>query len=158
MSTPIVITRDKVKRGWSDLEPKIAIAGVVGFLAVVALIVAKQFAIDLPPEVATAGGIAFALLAGYLTPSAGTVVTTRTEGAVTTESHSAPTVTTVSTPIQAPAPAPVQVPVTTAPVADEPGFTQVLQPDEQPTEVVQPTYSRGASILGLLGQNRDDQH
>lgn len=163
MSEPIVITRDKVHRGWSDLEPKIAIAGVAGFAAIIALIVAKQFNITLPSEVASVIPASFALLCGYLTPSSGTVVTRRTDGATTTESHSAPTVTTVSTPIQAPAPAapivPVQaastIPATSTGTTDQPGFTQVLtSPDEQATEVVNPPYSRGASILSQLGQNR----
>lgn len=98
MSDPIIITRDKVQRGWSDLEPKIAIAGAVGFLSLVGVLVANSLDVKLPPEVMASIPICLGVLCGYLTPSSGTVITKQTINGKVEESHTGASVTTFTAP------------------------------------------------------------
>lgn len=104
----VTVTRTLVKRGWSDIEPKIAFGLVSGGIASVALNIATAYGIHIPVDVQNEIPYALAVLGGYLTPSVGTTITQPTNSKVLTETHSGNTVTTVTAPtaIQPAAPAP----------------------------------------------------
>lgn len=98
----VTVTRTLVKRGWSDIEPKIAIGIATGSIAtgLVAFLqpVAKSYGIDVPESVWAGIPLFVSMLGGYITPSVGTTITQPTNDKVTTETHSGPVVTTVTAP------------------------------------------------------------
>lgn len=109
MNDPIVVTRELVKRGWSDIEPKLVTALASGAATAFLVGVAKAYGVTIPESVISAAPLFAALLIGYLTPSVGTTVTKKIAGNGTiTEAHSGAVVSTFTAPtkIQPTAPAP----------------------------------------------------
>ena len=168
MSDPIVITRELVKRGWSDFEPKLITGLLTGSAAAFIASVLSTYGIHLDALQQNFIAVACFFLGGYLTPSTGTAVTKRIDAGIReVETHSGPTVTTVTgpTPVQASVPTPIQQSTPGVFTKVMPGST-VADPSVQgpsvpvptdpnaPTQVLAPPYSRGASILDQLGQNR----
>lgn len=103
MNDPIVVTRELVKRGWSDIEPKLVTALASGAATAFLVGVAKAYGITIPEQVISAAPLFAALLIGYLTPSVGTTVTKKLDSNGTqVEKHSGSVITTVtaSTPVQ----------------------------------------------------------
>jgi hypothetical protein len=112
MSDPIVITREIVKRGWTDFEPKIITGLLTGGAATFLTGLLGQYGIVLDPTSQKLVVVALYFVGAYLTPSTGQTFT-RTiskdlNGLVqSVEQHTGNTVSTVTgaTPVQAPAPA-----------------------------------------------------
>lgn len=127
-SSPIIVTRDLVKRGWSDFEPKIVAGGITGSVGAFLVPIAAGFGIHLSTIQANYLCVAIFFLGAYLTPSAGTTVTSSApptfgaSAATRRETHSGNSVTTVTgaTPIQSPAPSFTQTIAPDEPVADAP--------------------------------------
>lgn len=139
MSDPIVITRELVKRGWSDFEPKLITGLLTGSVAAFIVSLLGQYGVHLSAMQDSFLSVGCFFVGGYLTPSTGTAVTKRiSAGVQEVEQHSGQTITTITgpTPIQTPSGA----------------FTKVLSGDDtsKPTEVLAPPYSRGGSILDQL--------
>jgi hypothetical protein len=166
MSNPIVITRDTVSRPWAELDPKIAVALITGFLALIAVIVAHALGVKLPVEVYSVIPLSFAILCGYFTKGTGTTVTQfGPDGTkVSEETHHGPTVTTVSTPIQAPAPDPsVLASARAAAQAIPPAtsFTETLngtEPEDSKDTVVLPPTPGAAFFAARANQSSIDDH
>lgn len=106
----VTVSRTLVKRGFSDIEPKVAFALISGGIASVILNIATAYGLKLPLEVQNEIPYIFAVLGGYLTPSVGTTITNNRDvnnhTEVQSETHSGNVVSTItnSTPIQAAAP------------------------------------------------------
>lgn len=153
MSDPIVITRELVKRGWSDFEPKLITGLLTGSVAAFLVSLLAQYGIHLSSLQENFIAVACFFVGGYLTPSTGTAVTKRIDaGLREVEQHSGPVVTTVT------APTAIQQPSTPIQQTSPGVFTKVIQPenpDEKPTEVL-PPYSRGQSILSAIQQNTQE--
>lgn len=128
MSNPIVITRELVKRGWSDFEPKLITGLLTGSAAAFIVSMLSTYGIHLSGLQENFVSVACFFLGGYLTPSTGTAVTKRIDaGLAEVEQHSGPVMTTVT------APTPVQKPAT---LADQ--VAQVQQKRASFTEIVDP--------------------
>jgi hypothetical protein len=107
MNDPIVVTRNLVKRGWTDFEPKVITGLLSGSLVAFLTGILGQYGITLDPvqqKYLVVGGY---FLGAYLTPSSGTQITRTISDDIKkvvkeVETHSGATVTTVtnSTPIQ----------------------------------------------------------
>ncbi len=108
MNDPIVVTRELVKRGWSDIEPKLVTALASGAATAFLVGVAKAYGVNIPESVISAAPLFCALLIGYLTPSVGTTVTKKIAGNGTiTEAHSGAVVSTFTAPTKIQVTAPV---------------------------------------------------
>lgn len=168
MSDPIVITRELVKRGWSDFEPKL-ITGLLSGSASAVIISFIANYVHLQAWQEQAIGIACFFVGGYLTPSTGTAVTKRIDsGLREIEQHrgNSVTVVTAATPVQAPMPAPpssatfTQVLADDTPHSDDRATAIMPSPDNVPTEVapsVSPQYARSASILDAIKNRQEGQ-
>lgn len=145
MSDPIVITRELVKRGWSDFEPKLITGLLSGGVSTFITSILGQYGIHLDATMQKIIVVGCFFLGGYLTPSTGTAVTKRIDNGIReVEQHTGSTVTTVT------GPTPVQTPSAFTAVVT--GDTPPATPDSTPT--VQ--YSRGASILDQLPSAKDN--
>lgn len=144
MSEPIVITRELVKRGWSDFEPKLITGLLTGSVAAFLVSILSTYGVHLSALQENFIAVACFFLGGYLTPSTGTAVTKRIDaGLREVEQHTAATVTTVT------APTAVQT------SRDAPSFTKVIQPEPEPVpsdpdSTPTTAYAAGPSILEQL--------
>lgn len=170
MSDPIVITREIVKRGWTDFEPKIITGLLTGGVATFITGLLGTYGVHLDGTSQKLVVVACYFLGAYLTPSSGQTFT-RTiskdlQGLVqNVEQHTGNTVTTVTgvVPVQKAQPAPVGEPDTAesnrggAHAATNPGqdsATAIMngspvtpEPDSDPTVA----YARtGQSFLSRL--------
>lgn len=171
MTDPIVITREIVKRGWSDFEPKLITGLLSGSVAafLISFVTGAPLHWVISPLQQEFLSVACFFLGGYLTPSAGTAITKRIDkGMNEVEQHTGRTLTTVtgSTPIQSPLPAPAPkgkplIPETPrggdpAPAATNLGQDSVtaiingtaagtVPADSTPTTVMNPFAQRAAS-------------
>lgn len=168
MSDPIILTRDKVKREWSDFEPKLvaAILSGAGSGIIIAIVtpIATKAGIVLTPEIQAQIPLAIAGFIGWLTPSVGTTVTKKMSGNGTvSETHSGNPVTTVTAPTKIIRPAPpMGEPQNPDPnsggaasaVTNTTGdsVTQILAGTANPDPNSEPTvaYTRGAGFLSRL--------
>jgi hypothetical protein len=177
MSDPIVITREIVKRGWTDFEPKIITGLLTGGAATFLTGLLGQYGIILDPTSQKLVVVALYFLGAYLTPSTGQTFT-RTiskdlNGLVqSVEQHTGNTVSTVTgaTPVQAPAPTPGSTsvgkslyaesnPGGTAPVTNpgQDSVTAILngspvtpEPVSEPNAPTQVLPGRGSAFLSRL--------
>lgn len=102
----VTVTRTLVKRGWSDIEPKIAAALVSGGVADGVVSVATAYGVHIPTNVQTMIPYGLAILAGYLTPSAGTTILKHIDAAngskIETEQHTGTVESTITAPTKIP--------------------------------------------------------
>lgn len=148
MTDPIVITREIVKRGWTDFEPKVITGLLTGGAAAFITSLLGQYGIHLDAMSQKILVVAFYFLGSYLTPSSGQTFTrtiSKDLGALVqeVESHTGNTVTTVTgaTPIQ-PAVVPAARTFTEA-------VTGTSEPD--PADAATAVYQRsGAAFLNNL--------
>lgn len=152
MSDPIVITRELVKRGWSDFEPKLITGLLTGSSAAFVVSLLGTYGVHLSGLQENFVSVACFFLGGYLTPSTGTAVTKRIDSGVReVEQHSGSTITTVT------GPTPVQA---TKVQQTAPGvFTKTIDPttdDQKATEVIPPSYSRAGAFLDNLPSSQNN--
>lgn len=170
---PIIVTRALIKRAWSDIEPKIASALASGAVSTGLVITLESYGIHLPLPLLSGLPVFCTILAGYLTPSVGTVTTVRTGDGLVVEKHSGNTeIRTGAIPIQNPYTPPVsrgtyattlppvQVPTpepTTPPSDPQPYEVPDSVEDQSFTQVLEPESSRANAFLSHLpssGGNR----
>ena len=163
MNDPIVITRDLVKRGWTDFEPKVITGLMTGSIAAFLVTLIGQYGVHLTSMQQTYIAVSCYFLGSYLTPPSGTTimktVDSNSRKLIQSESHSGPTVSTVtaSTPIQT---APADSPTT----AYNPGQNSVDRiinpaPDENATAVLPSTADRFmAARANLATVSETDGH
>lgn len=155
MSDPIVITRELVKRGWSDFEPKLITGLLTGSVTAFVVSLLATYGIHLSGLQENFLSVAGFFLGGYLTPSTGTAVTKRIDSGIReVEQHSGSTVTTVTgpTPIQRTG----QTPSFTQVITDDNAAQNVKQDDPDGPTAIIPPYQRGASILSQLPSQQGD--
>lgn len=153
MSDLFTRSRTVILRTWREVEPKLAVGLLTGSLTGFALDFAAQNHVTISPtwqHFIVVGGF---FLGGYVKSSSFPTIEQieadlpKAEAVAQKVIHP-PKVSDTTSPVKI---VPAAAQVTTPEPAS---FTQVLQPepstDEKPTEVLQPQYSRGASILDQL--------
>lgn len=103
MNDPIVVTRNLVKRGWTDFEPKVITGLMSGSVAAFLVTLVANYGIHLTTMQENYIVVGCYFLGSYLTPSSGTTVTRRIEDAAQktfreVESHTGATVSVVTAP------------------------------------------------------------
>jgi hypothetical protein len=109
----VSITRGLVKRGWSEIEPKVAASFVTGGVSGIFLAILTSYHVPITPALAQWAPYIFAVIGGYVFPSSGQVIVTKADPAshtTTTKTVGAvQTVVTGAIPVQKPEP-PKQAP------------------------------------------------
>jgi hypothetical protein len=159
MSDLFTRSRTVIVRNWRELSPKLAVGLLTGSVTGAALDLAAQNHIVLSPTAQHFIVVAGFFLGGYIKsetfPTLDEVVRDLPKAEAIAEHVIHP-------PKVADTTSPVKIVPAAAQVTEpEPAsFTQVLQPepspDEKPTEVLQPPYSRGQSFLSTLPSSQGD--
>lgn len=135
----VSITRGVVKRGLTDIEPKVAAGAGGGVVFGILITILASYHVPITPEVQQWGPYLVAIACGYIFPSSGHIITTRASDdartSTTTTSGAVETIVTGAIPVQAPKSAP-NVPL-----------SQLLRPttpaDEQSTAIYPPPTNLG---------------
>lgn len=132
----VSITRGLVRRGWSDIEPKIAATFASGGAFGILVTILASYGVPITPAVEQWGPYLVGVIGGYIFPSSGHIITTRTseDGRTATTKTTGPTETVVTgaIPVQSlPRSAP------NVPLSQLVNFTP--HTDEQKTEIYPPT-------------------
>lgn len=94
----VSITRGVVKRGLTDIEPKVAAGAGGGVVFGILITILASYHVPITPAVQQWGPYLVAILCGYIFPSSGHIITTRaSDDARTTTTHTAGTVETIVT-------------------------------------------------------------
>jgi hypothetical protein len=106
----VSITRGLVKRGWTEIEPKVAASFVTGGVSGIFLAILTSYHVPITPALAQWAPYLFAIIGGYIFPSSGQVIMTKADPAShTTTTKTVGAVQTIVTgpiPVQAPKQAP----------------------------------------------------
>lgn len=135
----VSITRGVVKRGLTDIEPKVAAGAGGGVVFGILITILASYHVPITPEVQQWGPYLVAVACGYIFPSSGHIITTRASNdartSTTTTSGAVETIVTGAIPVQAPKQAP-DVPL-----------SQLLKPstpaDDQSTAIYPPPTTLG---------------
>jgi hypothetical protein len=134
----VSITRGVVKRGLTDIEPKVAAGAGGGVIFGIFVTILASYHVPITPEVQQWGPYLVAVACGYIFPSSGHIITTRSSDdsrtSTTTTSGAVETIVTGAIPVQQPKQAP-DVPL-----------SQLLKgsaPDDQATQILPPPINLG---------------
>lgn len=105
----VSITRGLVRRGWSEIEPKIAASAASGGLFGILVNILASYHVPITPEVKAWGPYLIAIIGGYIFPSSGQIITVKSDDKSKTTTTATvggvQTIVTGSIPVQTPTPA-----------------------------------------------------
>lgn len=141
----VSITRGLVKRGWNEIEPKVAYMFASGGIFGILVTILASYHVPITPEVREWGPYLVGVLGGYILPSSGQVIVTKPSENTSTQTvktvGAVETIVTGAIPVQSPAEAPRRS-----------SFTQTVDgtsdPDA-PTQVIPSSSRVGAWAANL---------
>jgi hypothetical protein len=135
----VSITRGLAKRGWTDIEPKIAAVFASGGAFGILTTILASYHVPITPAVLQWGPYLVGVIGGYVFPSSGHIITTRTSPdqrtTTTKTSGSVETIVTGAVPVQLPKQAP-DVPLSSL-------LKPTSIPNDQPTAIYPPATPLG---------------
>lgn len=110
----VSITRGLVRRGWTEIEPKVAASFATGGVFGILVNILGSYHVPITPSVQAWGPYLVAVIGGYLFPSSGQIIVTKADATGRTETTktvgAVQTVVTGAIPVQSPVPEPAPVP------------------------------------------------
>lgn len=142
----VSITRGLVTRGWTDIEPKIAASFASGGVFGILVTILASYHVPITPAVQEWGPYIVAVLGGYIFPSSGHIITTKSspDATTTTTKTSGSVETIVKT---------GSIPIQRSPQAAAPqSFTQTVEGTSDPNAPTQvmPSSDRVADFMKNL--------